>query len=68
MDDVIVIEIELVNSCFGVAVKFRRRGEDGFTQIDFKHAVDEMYRITKRYKELTGHDVVFVTCEAKDRI
>lgn len=68
MDDVIIIEIEVVNTCFGLSAKFRKRGEIGFTQTDLRHAVGEMYNITKRYKESTGHDVVFVTCEAEEKI
>lgn len=65
MENVIIFEIEVVNTCFGLSAKFSKKGQDGFTQCDAKNAVDNMCEIRNRYKMATGQDVVFIIKDAE---
>ena len=59
MDNAIIIEIEIVNTCYGLAAKFWKDGS--FTQTDLKHVLDEMNRLTAYYNNTCGKSVLFAT-------
>lgn len=61
----IKIEIEMVNSCFGLTAKFWK-GNSMEGQTDLKHVLDEMFRIEKYYKDTCGMDTVFVPMKGEE--
>lgn len=60
MNDTIIIEVETVNTCFGLMAKFWK-GKSIEMEVDLKHVADAMYRITERYNNTTGQAVLFAT-------
>ena len=58
MKKTIIIEIEMVNSCFGLAAKFWKGGNSLEGMTDLKHVLDQMIRLKKNYNNY-GIDVLF---------
>lgn len=60
MENTIIIEIETVNTVFGLGAKFWK-GNSLEAQTDLKHVVDTMHRLTDYFNNTCGASVMFVT-------
>ena len=60
MNDTIIIEIETVNTCFGLMARFWK-GKSVLEQVGLKQVVNAMNAITARYNNTEGKAVLFAT-------
>lgn len=60
MNDTIIIEIEMVNSWYGLGAKFWK-GKKVIEETDLKHVLDRMNSITAHYNNEEGKAVLFAT-------
>lgn len=60
MNDTIIIEVECINTCFGLMARFWR-GSDPIEQVGLKKVLDAMNSITARYNNTEGKAVLFAT-------
>lgn len=60
MNGTIIIEIETVNTCFGVMARFWNR-DSLIEQVGLKKVLDAMHEITARYNNTENKAVLFST-------
>lgn len=58
MENTVIIEVEVVNSCVGLMAKFWN-GKSVEMETDLRHVVDAMNRITDRYNNTAKKAVLF---------
>lgn len=60
MENTIIIEVEMINTCAGLGAKFWN-GKKVESQTDLRHVLDEMNRLTAYYNNSCGKAVLFAT-------